>query len=98
LILGTTDKEMPFRALSYIDSAVRAANHLDIDQLQIIHANDVGVRINGIDKQKAHDTAKQLAEATDEIATMYHVRDFSILHAVDTSFDTKRYEPLAVHA
>lgn len=98
LILGATEKGMPFRALSYIDSALRSAQHLDIDQLQIIHANAVGGRINAIDTHKAHDAAAQLAEAANEIVAMHQERNFSILHAVDTPFDTKRYEILAERA
>lgn len=95
LILGATTS-MPFRAISYIDSAVRAAAVLDnIDQMQIIHANAVGSRINDIDKTKADDAAARLAEASAEIAAIHNHTDLSILHAIDTPFDTSVYEPLA---
>lgn len=96
LILGATE-EMPFRALSYIDTAIRTAHTLgsDIDQLQVIHANYVGNRINNINKFKSDDAAKRLADAAQEIAAMRSAGDLSILHAIDTPLDTKRFERLA---
>lgn len=94
LVFGATES-MPFRGLSYIDSAVRSAKHLDIDQIQVIHANAVGNRINGVNKFKSDDEAARLADAAAEITARAESENLSILHAIDTRLDTEKYEPLA---
>jgi len=95
LFLGAT-KSMTYRALSYVQSAVEIANALDnVAQLQIVHVNTAGQEINGVNKLKADDQAKRLAEASFELIESMTSSKVPILHAIDTPHDMKQYEPLA---
>lgn len=95
LILGAT-KCMPLRALSYIDTALRCAEMLPCEQLQIVHANNLGSRINGLDLQEVRRQALLLASVTSlHIAGTFPNLQKKILHAEDKQLDTDRHIPLA---
>ena len=47
LILGATTI-MPLRALAYVDAALRCAQILPFEQLQIVHANNLGHKVNQV--------------------------------------------------
>ncbi len=95
LILGATT-HMPLRALTYVDSAVRIAQLLPCEQLQIIHANKLGSRVNGINPDEARRQAELLA-----LATRNHVQKIApdiaerLLHAEDTPLDLSPFLPLS---
>ncbi len=97
LIFGATES-MPARGLSYISSAVLTAKELGVSQLQIIHANHLGAHINGINKYKADEAAKELYYAASEMASLYNDQGVEILHAIDSRLDTAHLEPLIIRA
>ncbi len=83
LILGATIC-MPFRALTYAQAAIRCAKLMPFEQLQIIHANEVGQIVNGIPLSLTHEESGLFAQETKR-----HIRRTSpeledkILHASD---------------
>lgn len=87
LIMGAT-QTMPLRALTYVDAALRCAQAMPFEQLQIIHANEIGHVVNAVPREEAAQQAVLLAH----VARM-HIRavapDLSgkVLHASDTPLD-----------
>lgn len=98
LILGAT-ATMPHRAISYVDSALRTAQHFPDSQLQIIHANTLGVKINRLDPETVHLRAIQLGE---HIVSRLELFDPELakrtIHAVDTPANTEQFHDLATEA
>lgn len=92
LIMGAT-RAMPARALSYVDTALRVAETLPCAQLQIVHANTLGERVNGIDRARSRDMTARLAELTRLHAAAFFpsVVD-KVLHAEDTPFDLTAFQ------
>ena len=87
LVMGATT-EMPLRALSYVDSALQIAKTLPCEQLQIVHATQLGAAVNNINLQKAQDEASLLALIVQRQAQATAPGAlFSILHAVDKPID-----------
>ncbi|TXG76954.1 hypothetical protein E6P97_02595 [Patescibacteria group bacterium] len=91
LVMGASSR-MPFRALSYVDAALRIARTIPCEQIQLVHANDTGCRINGIDRARAHQETMVLAEATHELLQGQHA-DIAgkVLHGEDGPVDFAKY-------
>lgn len=83
---------MPYRALSYIRSALVVTEKFPDSQLQIVHANHVGNKVNGVDLAVANEQAHDLAEAAQRhIQNQFpHLRD-RVLHAIDLPMYTDGY-------
>lgn len=97
LIMGAT-RAMPLRALSYVDTALRIASELPCEQLQIVHANALGSRVNGINAESALHGTRQLAA----LARMHALAFFpdlvgKLLHAQDQPLDLDDFRPAAEH-
>jgi hypothetical protein len=95
LIMGAT-RAMPLRALSYVDTAMRIAQTLPCEQLQIVHANTLGGQINGINTEASFHDAQQLAA----LARMHAMAFFpalvpKLLHAEDKPIDLHDFVPAA---
>lgn len=92
LIMGAT-RAMPARALSYIDTALRVAEELPCQQLQIVHANTLGERVNGIDAEQSEAMTRRLA-----VIGKAHMAKFfpnlvdRVLHAQDSPLDLAAFE------
>lgn len=93
LIMGATES-MPFRALSYVDSLLRVARLVPADQIQIIHANHLGKRVNGVDLDRSRLQAQELAAEIEGHLVNFPDLKSRVLHAVDTDMDTDRYVDL----
>lgn len=90
LVLGAT-VEMPHRALSYVESAAQVARHFPGSQLQIVHANHLGNRINSVDIDAARDGSEALARHTLAILERMPELEGRISHASDTPHDTDAF-------
>jgi hypothetical protein len=91
LVMGATAR-MPFRALTYVDALFRIAQVVPCQQIQVVHANDTGHKINGIDRTRARDEATALAEATrDLLHAGYGQLAGKVLHAEDGPVDFASY-------
>ncbi len=93
LVMGATES-MPFRALSYVDSLLRVAQLVPADQIQIIHANHLGNRVNGVDLDRSREQALLLAAEVEAHLANFPDLEARVLHAVDTEMDTDRYVDL----
>ncbi len=84
LILGAT-ANMPLRALSYVDCATRIARLIPCEQVQLIHANNLGNKVNGVDLELARKQAELLA-AVSKLHIQACLPDVAakVLHAEDT--------------
>lgn len=95
LILGAT-ATMPLRAITYIDAAIRCAQVVPFEQLQIVHANELGHEVNGVPRAEAICQSTLLAElARFHIATSMPGIADRILHATDRSIDLQPFASLA---
>jgi hypothetical protein len=84
LIFGAT-AQMPLRAITYVDSALRIAQLIPHQQLQIIHANELGTRVNPIDREVAERQSRALAGLVRfHVAGSFPGMADSLLHATDT--------------
>lgn len=92
LIMGAR-RAMPARALSYIDTALRIAEVLPCEQLQIVHVNTLGEMVNGIDASQSREMSTRLA-----VLARLHAQAFfpglveKVLHAEDTPFDLAAFQ------
>lgn len=92
LIMGAT-RAMPARALSYIDTALRVTETLPCAQLQIVHADTLGERVNGIDARQSRDITTRLASlARFHTAVFFPELVEKVLHAEDTPFDLTAFQ------
>lgn len=87
LIMGATDA-MPLRALTYVDAALRMARAIPCEQVQVVHANKLGSRVNNVDLDLAQENARQLAV----LAQMHAMAFFpellgKLLHGQDCELD-----------
>lgn len=95
LVMGATEK-MPFRALSYIHSALRVAQIIPFEQLQIVHANNLGHEVNGLRLEEVRRQSLVLAQmATLLISSVDPAMFGKVLHAEDTPIDLAPFIPLA---
>ena len=98
LIMGAT-VQMPLRAITYASSALHCATLVPCEQLQIIHANKLGERINGIDPRESRRGTVILARTLQN-----HVEEFfpllsgKVLHAEDTDLDVDRFADISERA
>lgn len=90
LVMGATEA-MPFRAVSYVDSLLRVARLLPTDQIQIVHANHLGNRVNGIDLNTSRAQAQLLTEEIEAHLMKFPDLHSRVLHAIDTDMDTDQY-------
>ncbi len=97
LVMGATEA-MPFRALSYVDSLLRVARRVPATQIQIVHANNLGNRINGVSLSKSNEQARILAEEVEAHLAQFPDLESRVLHAIDTDMDTDRYTDVVQHA
>ena len=96
IVMGATSV-MPFRALSYVDSALRAARLIPSSQVQIVHAHHLGNRVNAIDLSESHQQAQLLAKRVVNHLKHFPELEGRVLHASDTAMDTDQYVDV-VHA
>lgn len=90
LVFGGTTM-MPYRALSYIESAARIAGHFPDAQLQIVHAHHVANHVNGIDLRKSRQAAEALMPYTAELYQKLPELEGRVVHAFDTPHDCDDY-------
>jgi len=90
LVMGATEA-MPFRALSYVDSLFQVARLIPSTQIQIIHANNLGNRVNGVDLGASREQARLLAAQVEAHLALFPDLEGRVLHANDTEMDTDRY-------
>lgn len=91
LVMGASEGLMPFRASSYVESLLRIARHMQPSQIQIVHANHLGYRVNGIDLNHSMRQSQLLAEDVEARLEKFPDLQSRVLHAVDTELDTDRY-------
>jgi hypothetical protein len=98
LILGAT-AQMPLRALTYVDSTLRIAKHLPHQQIQIVHANRVGERINGISHADSHEQSVAFAGIVrTHVARRHPELESRVLHASDRHLDLRPFAGIAQEA
>lgn len=94
LILGAT-ATMPLRAISYVDAAMHCAMMMPFEQLQIVHANEIGHSVNGVPRPEAIQQSTLLAQLA-----RIHIKAAApdvferVLHATDTPLDLEPFAPL----
>lgn len=98
LVMGAT-VQMPIRAITYVDTALRLAEVIPCEQVQVIHANTVGDAINGTDKKQSHREAFDL----DVLAFCHAYKTFpsvaeKLVLAEDKSFDILPYASVTERA
>jgi hypothetical protein len=87
LIMGAT-RAMPLRAITYADTALRVAQAIPCEQVQIVHANRLGGQVNGINAEKSAHDAKQLAAITQMHAAAFFPDVLpKLLHGQDQALD-----------
>lgn len=98
LVLGATSL-MPFRALSYADAALRVARIIPTTQIQIVHANQLGHKINGMDIDTSVKQSSIFAEILRRhIGERFPELEGRVLHGNDTPFDTDVYADVSQEA
>lgn len=97
LIMGAST-HIPERGLSYVDSALRVAKHIPITQIQIVHANHLGNKVNGVDLMQSNREAFNLGHKIDRHLRKFPELEGRVLHAVDTPHDTDKYVDTVVAA
>jgi hypothetical protein len=90
LILGASP-HIPERGLSYVDSILRVARHIPATQIQIVHANHLGNKVNGVDLTQSNREAYNLGHKIDRHLRKFPELEDRVLHAVDTPHDTDQY-------
>lgn len=95
LILGAT-ATMPLRSITYIDAALRCAQVVPFEQLQIVHANQLGHEVNGVPREEAIRQSTLLAGLArlHMNASMPGMAD-RVLHATDKPIDLQSFAGLA---
>ena len=89
--MGATT-EMPFRALTYVDAAIRIAKILPCAQLQIVHVNNLGAKINNVDSRKSYSQSLRLAALSREhLLNIAPELEEKYLHAQDTDIDLEPF-------
>ena len=87
---------MPLRAVSYADAAFRIAKVVPIEQIQIIHANNLGSKVNGINMAHATKQAELLATMTRiHMSVAMPEMHGRVLHAEDTELDLEPFIALS---
>jgi len=94
LVMGATAR-MPYRALSYIDTLLRIARVIPVDQVQIVHAVNLGNKINDIDLATS---IAQFDKISVHSMANRQLVDLDVVHATDTPLDTDQFVPLAEEA
>lgn len=90
LIMGASTL-MPGRALSYVDSALRVAGHIPVAQIQIVHANHLGNKVNGVDLLASRRPVEALSAAVTRHLVRFPELEGRVLHAIDSPLDTDQY-------
>jgi hypothetical protein len=94
LVFGAT-AAMPLRAITYADSALRIASVIPHEQLQIVHANTLGSRLNAVDRQDARNQAELLAAIVRFHSARFGDIADKVLHAEDTDLDIEVFTACA---
>jgi len=97
LIMGSTAL-MPFRALSYVQSVFQISSIVPSEQIQIVHANHLGQKVNGLDLDKSSEQSRILNKFIEDYFRAFPELEGRVLHAQDTPLDTDMYMDLANEA
>ncbi|MDB5167707.1 MAG: hypothetical protein JWN26_852 [Candidatus Saccharibacteria bacterium] len=97
LILGAST-HIPERGLSYADSVFRVARHIPTAQIQIVHANHLGNKVNGVNLAESGREAYNLGHKIDRHLRKFPELEGRVLHAVDTPHDTDQYVDTVIAA
>jgi hypothetical protein len=94
LVLGATTL-MPYRSLSYAHSVIAIARTIPVEQIQIVHANHVGNKVNRVDLSDSGEQARIYAgRIREHVVQNFPDLEGRILHATDTPMDTDQYADL----
>lgn len=98
LIFGATHM-MPTRSLSYAAAALQCARTIPQSQVQIIHANHLGERVNGVPIEITTAQSRLLGHSLDElIDESFPDLAHRVLHAQDSPMETNQFAVLAQSA
>lgn len=98
LVMGAT-VQMPIRAITYVDTALRLAEVIPCEQVQVVHTTRVGEVVNGVNRERSHQEAFHL----DVLAFCHAYKTFpdvaeKLVLAEDAPFDILPYAEIAEEA